>query len=278
MPYHTNSWYIKFDSVIDDPNRNIYFCADDPYMVRPDGITEFIGIQCEPNAISGLRDGFIEHHSKFDRIFAYDEEILKKCPNATLCVYGTTWIHPNVYDNIDILRKEPKISSVAGYKMMTNGHSFRRCLYMNQRSMSVHIDWFRSHSEPLLDQITQNPILGRDKDALFLNYQYSLTIENCRETNYFTEKLIDCLITKTIPIYYGCPNIHKWFDTTGWIILENDTIGEVESKCKNLPVYEHYLDIVEDNYNRAKHYLNFVDSIFTKLNIEFKYKYVNVFV
>jgi hypothetical protein len=42
-------------------------------------------------------------------------------------------------------------------------------------------------------------------------------VESSSETEIFTERLIDCLVTKTIPIYWGCPNISDFFDTSYWI-------------------------------------------------------------
>ena len=45
--------------------------------------------------------------------------------------------------------------------------------------------------------------------------------DNQKTDNWFTEKVIDCFQTKTIPIYIGCPNIDKYFDTRGMIICNN---------------------------------------------------------
>ena len=53
-------------------------------------------------------------------------------------------------------------------------------------------------------------------------YRYSVVIENVRERNYFTEKLIDALLCGTVPIYWGCPNIGDFFDTTGMMICESE--------------------------------------------------------
>jgi hypothetical protein len=59
-----------------------------------------------------------------------------------------------------------------------------------------------------------------DKKYLF-NSQFHIAIESTSTINYFSEKLIDALITKTVPIYWGCPNIGDFFDTRG-IISIND--------------------------------------------------------
>lgn len=41
-------------------------------------------------------------------------------------------------------------------------------------------------------------------------YRYSLAIENYSGPDYWTEKLSDCLLAWSMPIYYGCTNIEKY--------------------------------------------------------------------
>lgn len=53
------------------------------------------------------------------------------------------------------------------------------------------------------------------------NYKFSIGIENTSENNYITEKFYDCILTDTIPIYYGAPNIGEYFDIDGIINLSN---------------------------------------------------------
>lgn len=270
MPVNTNtSW---FDVTLLSKyftNQNTYFCLDDPEMARPAGVTQFIGIQAEPMVISGLRDRFIKNHSNYDIFLAHDDEILKACPKAKLYVFGSCWISPIIYNSIDIARKLPRISSLTGWKDTTDGHNFRRHLYFNQKSIDLPITWYRSCVNVwMIEEITSNPILDVSqfsKKDLFLDYQYSLVIENNRTPNYFTEKLLDCLMTKTIPIYWGCTNIDTWFDTTGWIILETTDMNELIEKCKVLPVYSENLETIHKNYESAKKYIclekNITDSL-----------------
>ena len=66
---------------------------------------------------------------------------------------------------------------------------------------------------------------------------------------------MDCIITKTIPIYYGCENIGEYFDTTGWIILEdeNNFLQELYNKLHTLNesyYITHYPTIIK-NYEKA---------------------------
>lgn len=269
MPIDTNVSWFNVNMIKNYFNdQNAYICIDDPYMVRPVGVTQFIGVQSEPNAILQCRHPFIINASKYDILLAHDEEILKACPNAIHYVPSVCWILPDVYNNIDISRKLPKISSIVGWKTWTDGHMFRRDLYFNQKSIDLPITWHRSSEGEILPEITSNPVLSgsmSSKSDLFLDYQYSLVIENTRTANYFTEKLIDCLITKTIPIYWGCTNIEKWFDTTGWIILETTDVNELVEKCKSLPIYSEFIEEINKNHQTAKHYvtmqLNIIHSL-----------------
>lgn len=59
------------------------------------------------------------------------------------------------------------------------------------------------------------------KGPVIKDYQFSLAIENSYEKNYLSEKFYDCILTNTIPIYYGCPNIKDYWPEEGYILLDN---------------------------------------------------------
>ena len=50
-----------------------------------------------------------------------------------------------------------------------------------------------------------------DKWDVLSRYKYSIVIENCSYPNYWTEKLADCFLAGSYPIYYGCTNINEYF-------------------------------------------------------------------
>jgi hypothetical protein len=62
---------------------------------------------------------------------------------------------------------------------------------------------------------------------------------------------------KTIPIYWGCPNVSEFFDTTGWIIFEDerDLLNKISYLDENH--YAKHLDIVEKNFKEALKYADF---------------------
>ncbi len=58
-----------------------------------------------------------------------------------------------------------------------------------------------------------------NKEDGLLPYLFSIVIENCKEPEYFSEKLLDCFFTKTIPIFWGEGNVEEYFDMKGVIFL-----------------------------------------------------------
>ncbi len=80
-------------------------------------------------------------------------------------------------------------------------------------------------------------------------------METSQEKNYFSEKLIDCLLTETIPIYWGCPNIGDYFDMRG--ILQFNDINDLYVKLNNTNLnlcYENGLEYIKNNFEIAKKY------------------------
>ena len=96
---------------------------------------------------------------------------------------------------------------------------------------------------------------------------YSVVIENCKRDYYFTEKLIDCFLTGTIPIYWGCPSIGDYFNTKGIIIVDDiDDIGKSLSNVTT-ELYEEMKPYLIENFNKAKKYNlaeNFIHKDFIK--------------
>jgi hypothetical protein len=219
-----------------------------------------IFIQVEPNTVykSFQIDSrlFIRSfHTKYKYILTYDDELLRTIPNAICYVYGTSWIKP---DECCILPKEYKISSITGTKNYGPGHSLRVDLFARQTEFPLPHTAFRSGrgSPP---SIHSGPVLGDSKLPLFDGFQFALVIENSRQHNYFTEKLCDCLITKTIPVYYGCPNIDEYFDTRGWVILDSESVDDALRKMKILTPewYSTHMATVEANAIEVLKYTDF---------------------
>lgn len=59
-----------------------------------------------------------------------------------------------------------------------------------------------------------------DKTDALLPYRYSVAIENGAAPFYFTEKITDCFLTYTVPLYYGCTNIGRFFPEKSFVHID----------------------------------------------------------
>ena len=230
-----------------------------------------IYMQYEPEAMVPHREELLKYGNQYDFILSYDEVILQKYQHAYKYVYGTTWILPEDVEKINIESKKFLLTSLTGCKVGATGHRFRHQIYFHQQLIkSIPILFYLSGGLATVPNyipiINNNPYLSEvrsSKIELFKDAQFSLVIENSRQANYFTEKICDCLITKTIPVYYGCPNISEYFDTTGWIILDNDSVVEflVKLQAFTPDYYMKYIDIVYKNFETVKNYIDLHENI-----------------
>tara|TARA_Y100000816_G_scaffold92668_1_gene64135 strand:- start:3871 stop:4749 length:879 start_codon:yes stop_codon:yes gene_type:complete len=91
-----------------------------------------------------------------------------------------------------------------------------------------------------------------------IDYKYSLCIENCSRENYFSEKITDAILCWTIPIYYGCTNIGKYFPKDSYYevnINEDDCIEKIKTIInkpiteKNILALKEARDLILNKYN-----------------------------
>src|SRR5690606_14236020 len=131
----------------------------------------------------------------FDAILTHDEELLE-LPNAIQYTFGGCWIEPN---DVKVWNKSKNISIISSGKTITTGHKLRHSV-IGRLAKELGIDVYGRGYTPVEKKI----------DAL-RDYRFSIVIENSRQNHFFTEKLVDCFATGTIPIYWGMSNIDKYF-------------------------------------------------------------------
>ncbi len=97
----------------------------------------------------------------------------------------------------------------------------------------------------------------RDKWDGLAPYRYSLAVENYSGPHYWTEKLADCFLSWTMPIYYGCTNLDAYFPPQSFIAIDiNDPdVGKRINEAmqsdlwlKHRDALEHARGLVLDKY------------------------------
>lgn len=200
-------------------------------------------LQSEPPNLYIAFCGMVkENYQNFDLILTYDDRLLE-LPNAMeFCAVGS-WIS----DDIQI-EKTNQISYLMSSKINgTDYHMrFKILRYLerleNNRINDFEVNWYRS------------PPRVPSKNPFFANAKFNIACENQVMTNMYTEKILDCFKTKTVPIYYGCTNIEKYFNPKG--IIQFNSIEQFEDIMENLTpsVYDDMLPYIEENFELAKPY------------------------
>jgi len=145
-------------------------------------------------------------HRRFFRVLTYHQALLDKLPNVLFLPFGTSWV-PDFAD-LD-LTKTRTASLIASAKRDHPGHKLRHSIVDFVQAQGLDVDVLGRGYVPF----------DRKSDGL-APYRFSVVIENVREKNYFSEKLVDSILCETVPIYWGCPNIGDFIDVSGMIICE----------------------------------------------------------
>lgn len=110
---------------------------------------------------------------------------------------------------LPVPEKEKTLSCIASKLQQFKGHRLRLHFINTLKEEIPSIDFFGKGSNYIPDKM----------DGL-LPYRYSLAIENTTAPYYFTEKITDCFLAYTVPIYYGCKNIGQYFPERSFILVD----------------------------------------------------------
>lgn len=219
------------------------------------------------------------NYQMFDLILTHDPKLLE-LPNAKLRMVMDRYHLTNHIDDrlgvkvqddsVCIIHPKTKnISCVSSNKNFLPGH---------QRRLELLTYIINTEAKTMFDMYGRGfQEVGGKIDAL-RDYRFSIVIENSYTTNWATEKISDCFLTGTIPIYYGCPNIGDYFDLNGIITFQTEQ--ELEEIILNLNengtnIYNEKLDSVRKNYelvwgyslNPDEHFEKYLEVLLDKTGI-----------
>ena len=185
-------------------------------------------------------DWIVKVEDKFDIILTHDAELLKRGPKYVENVLGTSWLNDS---EAKIYKKNKLLSHIVSKNNWARGHKLRHIVAKSIKDRydvdfyGSAIKFFESKTEPLKD------------------YMFSITIMNAVHDNYFTETLVDTFRCGTIPIFWGCENIGKYFNEKG--IFRFRTGPELFNILDDLSEkkYNDMLQYAEENYELAKKYV-----------------------
>lgn len=239
--------YIEWDRTLSQEG-DIYHSNDKINQVSTPK-EKSVGLIFESRAIiPSVYEKLHDNVDKFKVIYTHSSEFLNKYDNCKWIPGGGIWIEGNHGRGSIGLKNKSKICSmVSSMKNMCPLHSLRFHMALALRGSGVDLyglnGWVPIHQS--LD-----------------DYMFSIVVENYVDDLYFTEKILNCFATGTIPIYLGARNIGEKFNKDGIITIEN-----MEDLNKILPTLDGDLylskrDAIKENLNLSKQYRSLEDYIF----------------
>lgn len=252
-------WDLKFDLYHD---KQIELFVDQiPNTPIPEGVVRFVFLLEPPEIVNHSNHALYGLQTNtYNYLLTHNQDLINASDKAHLFEFGTTWIKDYQFPT-----KEFSISALVGGKLMADGHYLRQEVLTHRGNITVPKNFYISSHFPPRTSSLDLKVLENNKTPLF-DSQFHICIENTKRLNWFTEKLIDCMITKTIPIYWGCPNIGDWFNLDGMLIVNNleDIITISNSLTED--TYNQKLEAVKQNYEIAKGLANIDERLITKIN------------
>lgn len=222
--------------------------------------------QCEPPEVLDIIDRLIQIHKYYDLILTFNDRVLRECPNAVfLTESACSWLprkfgaidplgnmryengvfHKNPvvmdYKGCDTSAKKFAVSFLTSSKKQFPGHILRQEIFERLPERLGELEVWKHRSPPIVP----------DKRTVLEPYMFSIVPENSQHSGYYTEKIVDCFIAKTIPIYWGCTDIAKHFNPDGIIQFADWT--ELEKKLSSLTLadYANRRCAIEENFKLA---------------------------
>ena len=220
---------------------------------------------------------FLRKYSKyFDLILTNNEELFD-LDNVypKVCLFGGQV--PTLSPKNPIYPKEFSISNLYSSGTSSSlkfadssefqGYKIRKLFWDKKEQIKIPKRFYTSALRPPSVK-DLNPYEFEFKDEL-MKSMFTFIAENSIEDNFFTEKIIDCFRTYTVPIYFGCKNIGRYFDTRGIIIPKNVTEAIYMINNLNQDSYFEIKDYVIKNFLMAAQYTSHID-LLTKYILEGK--------
>lgn len=247
------SWGLPIE-VNTDREIELYVDAVPDEPLR-DGVLRIILME-EP--ISPAREFVNTQTDQYSHVLTYEKETLDNISKAVYFRAINPWVKTR--DNYD---KKFCVSTVVGWKNnpLLKGYSIRHELWRRQNEIKIPRDFYLSKGyfpDGREDDGAQR--LGDSKEPLFDN-QFHVAIENVAMYNYFSEKLIDCFVSNTIPIYYGTFNIDKYFNVDGIYIVRS--VSDIIRACNSLTpeTYQGKINAIKENKEIALSYNGYTDKL-----------------
>lgn len=188
------------------------------------------------NTSPKFSQGFLD---QFGMLITVQRELKHK--NRKLLHNTNPWFIGKSYDELKVLgipEKTKLMSVVSSNKALTEGH----------RKRLDFVEKLKAHFGDQVDVFGRGIKDFDDKWEVIADYKYTIAIENDDCDDWVTEKFFDCLYTRTLPFYYGCPNLES--------IVDKDTFIRIDVDNFETSIQTIEKAITNDEFEKRKDLLN----------------------
>ena len=181
-----------------------------------------------PEYIDHIKSNVHMYAKVYKKLFTHNKRIANLHENFVLVDPGfPSWIEtPKIHE------KNKLVSMITSTKNFTEGHR-HRIAWVNK--LQGTLDLFgRNH----------NPI--ENKEEGLSDYMFSVSLEN--DNTVYTEKILDCFLTGTVPVYWGSEEVKTIFNDDGIIWIDNNFTVELLSE----ELYISKQEAIKENFEIAK--------------------------
>lgn len=217
--------------------KKVYFTEEDvythaiilnqampPLKILPKNV---IGFSFEPYELVHISNRFIEYAKNY--IGKYYIGSKHNLEEPFVEGFGYMWF-ANPRRDIPLSEKKGIMSIIVSEKRFAPGHQYRHqmveAIIKNHLPIDIYgrgSSFYKNSTDKNNDSLNDslNNIKGEFHDeSPYENYMFSICIENFRNHHYFSEKIMSPLMHNCMPIYWGCTNIHSYFEEV--VLLTGD--------------------------------------------------------
>lgn len=264
------------------PEKSDLILVAYPHYTVPEGMQEKsflwlmespIGVQIPPQP---------ENEKRYKKIFTYNEPLAKKS-NYTFLPISYEYKPLKKYD---ASLKKVLIAQVAGY----HTHNDPKNIYSKRSDV---ITWFLKHhsddilfaghgnwkkdfrktlsskQHPLFDQKYKGAV--KDKLDFLSQAKFGLAYENAQFNGYVSEKIYDVMVSGTVPVYLGAPDIEKYVPKACFVNQDHfKSYEELYDFLKNMSdeKYQSYINCIHNFMSDFQKNKNSPEKVSDKLIFE----------
>ena len=251
--FYINTFIPDADLVVDISSRTFSSLAS---KLNP---KKRIFVAGEPSAYMGFTPEKIKNFGEFYQgaLLTWHKE-LKIFPQTKPFSMGCSWVSWRTAPN----EKKFGIGAIFSNKSYPALQGYRIRKQLMDLEGKIKIPNMIYHSGGSWNGIKFQYPCSTKKESL--DFMFHLAIENCSEEGYFSEKIVDCFVAYSIPLYYGDPKIGDVFDKNGIIKLDTkNAISQINSLTPEL--YTSKIPATLENFKRSSSYWDLVGNIYNHI-------------